>query len=95
MQSRTRRAHGIGTKKISVSVSEADLAVLTARARRLHRGNMSAVVGEMVATLRREEALDELLTTLGGPTLDENALQKLRDEIAAAPTKARRRRTAA
>lgn len=83
------------SQKISVSVSAADLAVLTARARRLHRGNVSAVVSEMVATLRREEALDDLLATWPGAPPSEAELQQVRQELADAPSGRRKRRRAA
>ena len=95
MERRTRRPHGIRSRKISVSVSEEDLKVLTARAKRMHRGNLSAVVHDMVAALKREEALDELLGMLGGDRVTEEEMQKLRNEIAAAPPGPRKRRSAA
>jgi hypothetical protein len=95
MEQRARRPHGIRSRKISVSVSEDDLKVLSARAKRMHRGNLSAVVHEMVATLKREEALDEVLEMLGGGKVTEVDLQELRKEIAAAPTGPRKRRPAA
>jgi len=95
MQKRTRRPHGIGSRKISVSVSKDDLEVLSARAKRLHHGNISAVVHEMIATVRRQEAMDELLDTLGGDRVTEEEMQKLRDEIAATPAQRRKRRNAA
>jgi hypothetical protein len=95
MQKGTRRPHGIRSRKISVSVSEEDLAVLSARARRMHRGNLSAVVHDMVVALKREQALDELLGMLGGDRVTETEMLKLRQEIAAAKPGARRRRPAA
>jgi hypothetical protein len=98
MQKRARRPHGINSRKISVSVSEDDLKVLSARAKRLHRGNISATVHEMVATLKREEAADEVLGMLGGDQVTEEEMQAVRDEIAtagAARQKPRKRRTAA
>jgi hypothetical protein len=76
-------------------VSAEDLKILSARAKRMHRGNLSAVVHEMVAALKREEALDELLETLGGDRVTEEEMQRLRNEIAAAPTGPRKRRSAA
>jgi hypothetical protein len=95
MQARTRRPHGIRSRKISVSVSADDLRVLSARAKRMHRGNLSAVVHEMVAALKREEALDELLEVLGGTSVTAEEMQKLRSEVAATPTGPRKRRSAA
>jgi hypothetical protein len=85
MQKRTRRPHGIQSRKISVSISTADLRVLSARARRLHRGNLSAVVHEMAASLRREEAADEVLRALGAERVTEEEMQEIRREIARAP----------
>jgi hypothetical protein len=61
----------------------------------MHHGNLSAVVHEMVAALKREEALDELLGMLGGEPVTEEEMQKLRNEMAAAPTGRRKRRSAA
>lgn len=91
MESRSRRPHGIHSRKISVSVSEDDLAVLTARARRFHRDNISAVIHEMVATLRREEAMDDLLAALGGDALTDEDLAGLRRELAVDPRRRTRR----
>lgn len=95
MQPRARRPHGIGTRKISVSVTEDDLKVLVARAKRAHRGNVSAVLHDLVTTLRREEAMDRLLAKLGADSVTEDELQRLRDEIAAAPLVRSKRRPAA
>lgn len=78
-----------------MSVSEEDLAVLTARAKRMHRGNLSAVVHDMVVALKREQALDELLGVLGADRVTEKEMVKLRQEIAAAKPGPRRRRSAA
>jgi hypothetical protein len=94
MQKRARRPQGIHTRKISVSITEDDLALITRRAKRLHRGNVSAVVHEMVAALRREEALDRLLASFDGAPPTPEELHQLREEIAAAPT-GRKRRPAA
>ena len=97
MEKRRRAPHGIRSRKISVSVSEADLKVLAARAKRVHHGNLSAVVHEMVETLRREEALGELLGLLGGDGVTEKEMLALRREIAeakAGPKKRSRRRDA-
>src|SRR5687767_9349147 len=90
MQKRTRRPHGIASRKISISVSEQDLEILTLRAARMHGGNISAVIHEMVASLKRQEAAEELLTVLGGERVTEEALQSLRDEVAAAPKRRRK-----
>jgi hypothetical protein len=89
---RGRRPHGIRSRKISVSVSRDDLAVLAARAKRLHRGNLSAVVHEMVAALRRQEAADRLLEMLGGDRVTEADIDAIRKEMDGVPAEARRRR---
>ena len=83
---RSRRPHGLRTQKISISVSKDDLRLMTERARRVHRGNLSAVVHEMAETLRRKEALVALLDDFGGEPSTAAELQALRDEIAHAPT---------
>lgn len=95
MHTRGRRAQGIRTRKISISVTEDDLKVLSSRARRVHRGNVSAVVHEMVAALRREEALDELLRTLGAGRVTASEMAALRSEVAGANGRSRKRRPAA
>ncbi len=56
MQPSSRRPHGIRSRKISVSVTAEDLRVLIARARRDYGNNVSAVIHDLVETLRREEA---------------------------------------
>lgn len=95
MQKRSRRPQGIGTRKISISTTPADLAVVVAIAKRRHRGNVSAVFHDMVATLRRQQALDRLIESFGGEPATEAELDALRAEIAAAPLPKRRRRPAA
>ncbi len=94
MEKRGRRQHGIGSRKISVSVSEEDLKVISARAKRVHRGNVSAVVHEMVAALKREEALDELLQTLGGDRVTDAEMDSIRAEMLEPPVRVRKRRAA-
>lgn len=92
---RSRRSHGLGAQKVSISLSKDDLRLLTERARRIHRGNLSAVVAEMTETLRRQEALASLLAGFGGEPSTASELQALRDEIVGAPTRKPRRRPAA
>ena len=53
------------TDKISISIDRADLAVLRRRARRLYRGNLSAVVAEGVRRIREEEGREALVAWLG------------------------------
>ena len=92
---KSRRPHGTRTRKVSISVSEADLAILTARARQVHRGNVSAVVHDLVGNLERAAALDRLLGVLGGDPTPTATLDRLRKEIANAPIGRLKRRPAA
>lgn len=57
------------SQKISISLSRADLAALKKRAKRLHAGNVSAVIAELAADAVLLEGMHELVTWLGGPTL--------------------------
>jgi hypothetical protein len=75
-----------------VSVSAEDLETLSLQAKRLHRGNVSALVHDMIVALKRGQAADDLLDLLGGNAVTEGDIQAVRDEVAAAPTKHRRRR---
>lgn len=95
MEKRGRRPHGIRSRKISVSLSEDDLKVLTARAKRLHRGNLSAVVHDLVATLKREEAVEHLVETLGADAVTDEELEALRAEVTGAAVHRRKPRPAA
>lgn len=81
MQKRSRRPHGIGTRKISVSVAAEDLKLLTARARRDHRGNVSAVLHDLVDVLRREQAMDRLLDRLGADRIPEADVEAAHAEL--------------
>ena len=45
------------TKKVSLSVRKDDLRMLKERAKRVHGGNVSAVFADLIARIRREEAL--------------------------------------
>ncbi len=63
----TRRK--VETGKVSVTVTAEDLKLLRARAKRLHRGNLSAAVADGVSRLREEEATHRLLKRLGAPPL--------------------------
>jgi hypothetical protein len=57
------------TEKISISLSRQDLASLRKRAKRLHGGNVSAVIAELAADAALLEGMHELATWLGGPSL--------------------------
>jgi len=94
MQKRTRRPHGIKTQKISISVSAEDLKVLQREAKRTHAGNVSRVIHELLAALRRREAAERVSKKLGGDKVTEAEKQSIRDEIAAALSPQTRRRAA-
>lgn len=55
------------TKKVSLSVHQDDLRLLKERARRAHDGNVSAVFAELIARVRREEALRKAFEWYGKP----------------------------
>jgi hypothetical protein len=82
------------TQKISISLSRADLASLKKRAKRVHAGNVSAVIAELAADAALLEGMHELVTWLGGPTLvdQERAAIDL-DWKGHAPTKKRAPKT--
>ena len=79
---RSRRPRGTNSRKISISVSEADLRLLSARAERAYGGNVSAVIHELAATLRRQEATDRLLDLLGGDAVTDADMDAVRSERA-------------
>ncbi len=94
MQRRSRRLHGSQTRKISVSVSKADLATLASRARRVHRGNVSAVIHEMLVELRRQEAVDALVDQLHGARVTDADVEAIRAELVTDKKRRTRRRAA-
>lgn len=55
------------TRKVSLSVNEADLALLKKRAKRLHGGNVSAVFAELIAEIKRQEAWERATAWYGEP----------------------------
>lgn len=65
----TRRQ--VQTRKVSVTVTAADLKLLRARAKRLHGDNLSAAIADGVSRLREEEATHRLLEKLGAPPLSD------------------------
>lgn len=81
--------------KISISLPDAEIAWLRARARRHHRGNLSAALSEATALLRHVDAMDGLLDRLGAPRLTEEQIAALDAEITGAGPAARKRRPAA
>jgi hypothetical protein len=66
-----RRARGIVTQKVSISATAEDLAIMRTRAKRLHGGNISAVVHEMAAHVAKQDAIDRLWESLGSPIVSE------------------------
>ena len=83
------------TKKVSLSVHADDLAILKARARRLHRGNVSAVFAELIATAKRQEAWARAVAWYGKPIVmsEEERVQIDRELLGTPPaTTARKRR---
>lgn len=66
-----KRKNGIDAVKISVSVAAEDLAILRRRAKRLYGGNLSAVIHELVQRAKKQEAMEKLLASLGGPSLSD------------------------
>ena len=53
--------------KVSVTIEMDKLRMLKRRARRLHGGNLSAVIDEATEHLRRLEALDDFLEHVDAP----------------------------
>lgn len=64
-----KRKNGIKAVKVSVSVAEEDLKILKRRAKRLYDGNLSAVIHELAQKAKRQEAMDRLVASMGGPSL--------------------------
>jgi hypothetical protein len=64
-----KRKNGIRAVKISVSVADEDLKILKRRAKRLYDGNLSAVIHELAQKAKRQEAMERLIASLGGPSL--------------------------
>ena len=68
-----KRKNGINAVKISVSIAEDDLTILRRRAKRLYGGNLSAVIHEMAQKTKKQEAMEKLVGSLGGPSLTDAA----------------------
>lgn len=81
------------TEKISVSVDRADLAILRKRAKRLHGGNVSAVIAEIIARAKEQEGLAELLDWLGGPApMTEREAEAIDRELRGLPQAPKKRK---
>jgi hypothetical protein len=76
----TKRA-GV-TRKVSLSVHEDDLWFIKERAKRVHGGNVSAVFSDLIARIRREEALRKAFEWYGEPIVLTSAERsQIDDEI--------------
>lgn len=69
------------TEKISISLNRDDLAALKKRAKRLHAGNLSAVIAELAADARLLEGMSELVDWLGGPPLSDADRERVDREL--------------
>lgn len=85
----TMRKRPGATEKISISVRSSDLASLRKRAKRLHDGNVSAVIAEMAADVALLEGMHELVGRLGGPSLTDDDRARLDQEWARQPPPSR------
>lgn len=86
----TKRAGS--TEKISISLQTTDAASLRKRAKRLHGGNLSAVIAELAADAALLEGMHELVERLGGPILTDEMRRELDRAWAAPAPPARKRR---
>lgn len=64
-----KRKNGVRAVKVSISVGEEDLKILKRRAKRLYDGNLSAVIHELAQKAKRQEAMERLIASMGGPSL--------------------------
>lgn len=67
-----KRKNGIAAVKVSVSVADEDLKILKRRAKRLYDGNLSAVIHELAQKAKKQEAMERLIGSLGGPSLTDD-----------------------
>lgn len=79
------------TEKVSISVSREDLKALRSRAKRLHGGNLSAVIAELAADTRLLEGMNALVEQMGGSSLTDEARESLDREWRAPPSPRKRR----
>jgi hypothetical protein len=81
------------TAKLSISLDRADLAILRRRARRVHGGNVSAVVAEGIRRIQEEEGREALVVWLGAAGAATPAQRDaIRSEWAPDPSRRRARR---
>jgi hypothetical protein len=80
--------------KVSVTIDKDKLRMLRKRAKRLHGGNLSAVIDEATEHLRRLEAMDEYLDHVGAPQLAREELDAIHAEwLGEVKPKRRKRRS--
>jgi len=75
------------TEKISISINREDLKALKKRAKRLHDGNVSAVIAELAADAKLLEGMNDLVDWLGGPSLTDEDRTSIDGEQRGAPAK--------
>lgn len=93
MKARQRRPGR--THKVSISLDQADLAMLRKRARRLYGGNLSAAIAEGARRLREEEGREALVAWLGDAAhLTPEQHEAIRAEWRDGPPRIRRRSVA-
>ncbi len=66
--------------KVSVTIDKDKLRMLRKRAKRLHGGNLSAVIDEATEHLRRLEAMDAFLDHVGAPHLTPKEMEAIHAE---------------
>ena len=86
-----RKRAGV-TEKISISLDRDDLKALKKRAKRLHGGNVSAVIAELAADARLLEGMNDLVDWLGGPSLTDDDRKRLDREMRGAAPAAKKKK---
>jgi hypothetical protein len=81
--------------KVSITIDRDKLRMLRKRAKRLHGGNLSAVIDEATEHLRRLEAMDEFLDHVGAPQLTAEERAEIHAEWRGSAKGKRRKRRAA
>ena len=66
--------------KVSISIRKDDLAVLRRRAKKLYKGNLSAIMAEAAAAARRKEAQEEMLEWIGPLAMTSEEKEAIRAE---------------
>ena len=77
---------------VSITIDKEKLRLLRKRAKRLHGGNLSAVIDEATAHLRRLEAMGDYLEHVGAPELTDEQFEETRAEWHGQPKPKRRAR---